>query len=303
MPSLAEARTLREAGFTENPILMLRGSADPQEVEELLKLGVTLSLGSREDYFTLKRTAERLDVVADVHLELDTGMGRYGYSTDRLNMKWLLGFYWEGENPHIHPTGIYTHFHTAGDRGTTKRQYREFRKVIDFLQETKCDVGMIHCCNSTAFWYYPEYHEDAVRLGSAILGRVYWAREAGLRRVGWVEAPIQEIHYLPEGGNVGYGSACIAPRRTELAVVGVGYYHGFAVERGYDVFRPQDCIRGDAPVPEVPRHPAPPPGGGWGPDLPGDGACGNAESGGECHRHAVPGPGDPGADSGEPSGP
>ena len=51
--SLAEARTLREAGFTENPILMLRGSADPQEVEELLKLGVTLSLGSREDYFTL----------------------------------------------------------------------------------------------------------------------------------------------------------------------------------------------------------------------------------------------------------
>ena len=242
--SLAEARTLREAGFTENPILMLRGSADPQEVEELLKLGVTLSLGSREDYFTLKRTAERLDVVADVHLELDTGMGRYGYSTDRLNMKWLLGFYWEGENPHIHPTGIYTHFHTAGDRETTKRQYREFRKVIDFLQETKCDVGMIHCCNSTAFWYYPEYHEDAVRLGSAILGRVYWAREAGLRRVGWVEAPIQEIHYLPEGGNVGYGSACIAPRRTELAVVGVGYYHGFAVERGYDVFRPQDCIRG-----------------------------------------------------------
>lgn len=79
--SLAEARTLREAGFTENPILMLRGSADPQEVEELLKLGVTLSLGSREDYFTLKRTAERLDVVADVHLELDTGMA--GMATAR----------------------------------------------------------------------------------------------------------------------------------------------------------------------------------------------------------------------------
>ena len=28
-----------------------------------------------------------------------------------------------------------------------------------------------------------------------------------------------------------------------LAVVGVGYYHGFAVERGYDVYRPQDCLR------------------------------------------------------------
>lgn len=244
--SLAEAQAIREAGLTENPILMLRGSTDPQEVEGLLKLGVILSVGSLEDVSVLEETAERLDVVADVHVEMDTGMGRYGFSTDRVNLKWMLGLYWPGESPHIHPTGIYTHFHTAGDRRTTERQYRAFYNAVQFLQETKCDVGMIHCCNSTAFWKYPEYYEDGVRLGSAILGRVSWAEKAGLRKIGWVEAPIQEIQYLPEGGNVGYGSACNAPRHTELAVVGVGYYHGFAVERGYDVFRPRDCIRGMA---------------------------------------------------------
>ena len=42
--SLAEAQAVRDAGMTHHPILMLRGSTDPEEVEGLLKLGVTLSL-------------------------------------------------------------------------------------------------------------------------------------------------------------------------------------------------------------------------------------------------------------------
>ncbi len=84
---------------------------------------------------------------------------------------------------------------------------------------------------------------DAVRLGSVFLGRVSYAEEAGLSRVGWVEAPIQEVREVQAGSNVGYGSACTVQEDTTLAVVGVGYYHGFAVERGYDVYRPQDCLR------------------------------------------------------------
>ena len=70
-----------------------------------------------------------------------------------------------------------------------------------------------------------------------------YAEEAGLSRVGWVEAPIQEVREVQAGSNVGYGSACTVQEDTTLAVVGVGYYHGFAVERGYDVYRPQDCLR------------------------------------------------------------
>lgn len=36
--SLPEARGVRDAGLTENPVLMLRGATDPQEAEELLRL-------------------------------------------------------------------------------------------------------------------------------------------------------------------------------------------------------------------------------------------------------------------------
>lgn len=45
---------------------------------------------------------------------------------------------------------------------------------------------------------------------------------------------------------MGYGNACKVSRGHDLAVVGVGYFHGFGVERGYDVFRIRDCLHGMA---------------------------------------------------------
>ena len=238
--SLPEARGVRDAGLTENPVLMLRGATDPQEAEELLRLDVICSVGSREDAEVMEAAAERLGVTARAHVEIDTGMGRYGFLPAEL--PWILPLY-RGEYAHIRVTGTYTHFHTAGHPKVTAHQFERFQQVLRFLQFMDCDPGMIHCCNSLAFWKYPQYHMDAVRLGSVFLGRVSYAEEAGLSRVGLVEAPIQEVREVQAGSNVGYGSACTVQEDTTLAVVGVGYYHGFAVERGYDVYRPQDCLR------------------------------------------------------------
>ena len=237
---VSEVSRLRAGGFQDCDILMLRPTADAQELTQLLNLGAILTVSSQNDAAVLNGVAETLGVQAQVHIKIDTGMGRYGFLPAEL--PWILPLY-RGEYAHIRVTGTYTHFHTAGHPKVTAHQFERFQQVLRFLQFMDCDPGMIHCCNSLAFWKYPQYHMDAVRLGSVFLGRVSYAEEAGLSRVGWVEAPIQEVREVQAGSNVGYGSACTVQEDTTLAVVGVGYYHGFAVERGYDVYRPQDCLR------------------------------------------------------------
>lgn len=232
-----EARELRQSGRTE-PILLLRGSADPEEIRRLLELDVIFSVGGMEDARLLAEAAREKGVQAKAHVKVDTGMGRYGFLPDEIQTVAQL----YRAFPEITWQGIYTHFHTAGSRRSTMEQYALFRRVVDALRESGIDVGMVHCCNSIAFWKYPELHLDAVRLGSCLLGRVYYAREAGLRRVGYVQASVEELRRLPKGHNVGYGGDCKLRRETTTAVVGIGYYHGFSVERGYDVFRPRDCL-------------------------------------------------------------
>ena len=205
---LAEARALREAGLTENPILMLRATSDRQELEALLSLNVICTLGSLEDGQTLHDAASSLGRTAHAHVKLDTGMGRYGFLPEQTERAAEL---WKYDNIKIE--GVFTHFYRAGSEKVTKKQFSDFRSAVDVLRSMGLEVGMVHCCNSLGFWYYPEMHLDAVRLGSALLGRV------------------------------GYGGDCRVRRDTRIAVIGVGYFHGFSVERGYDVFRIRDCLR------------------------------------------------------------
>lgn len=235
---LAEARALREAGLTEDPILMLRATSDRQELEALVSLDVICTLGSLEDGGALNDTASSLGRTAHAHVKLDTGMGRYGFLPEQINQAAGL---WKYDNITIE--GVFTHFYRAGSERVTKKQFSDFRSAVDVLRSMGLEVGMVHCCNSLGFWYYPEMHLDAVRLGSALLGRVGYGPRANLRRIGYVQADVEALRVIPKGHNVGYGGDCRVRRDTRIAVIGVGYFHGFSVERGYDVFRIRDCLR------------------------------------------------------------
>ena len=76
---IREAEILRENGFDDAQILMLRAVSDRRELNRLLDLRVIVTVGSRETAQLLDRiAAERADV-AQVHLKIDTGMGRFGF--------------------------------------------------------------------------------------------------------------------------------------------------------------------------------------------------------------------------------
>lgn len=239
---LREARSLREAGFQENPILMIRGTADEKEVDELLDLGVILSVGSQADAECVNMLAGRRSNVAEVHLKLDTGMGRYGFRPEELEQ--VFSIY--DNMQFLAVTGVYTHFHTATNKKVTMEQYGLFEEMLGRIQDAGYETGMVHCCNSTATWRYPSLHRDAVRAGSILLGRVPFGGRNGLRPVGYAEGEIEELHSLPAGATVGYGAGWRAKKPVTAAVVGIGWYHGFGVTRGYDLWRVQDCLRGVA---------------------------------------------------------
>lgn len=238
---LREARALREAGFLEEPLLMLRGTADPREIDELLDLKVILSVGSLADARTIDQLAKDRSTVAEVHLKLDTGMGRYGFLPEE--MEKALSVY-TMENLAV--SGVYTHFHSATSRKTTMAQYDLFQEMLEEIHKAGFETGMVHCCNSTAAWRYPALRRDAVRVGSILLGRVPFSGRNGLKPVGYVEAEIEEIRDLPAGTTVGYGAGYKAKRPIRTAVVSLGWYHGFGVTRGFDLWRPRDCFRGMA---------------------------------------------------------
>ena len=234
---LAEALTLRE-NFSNCQILFLRPTTDPAELQRMLDLDVIATIGSAEDAAALNAIAGQRGIVAEVHVKIDTGMGRYGFQPEELEK--ILNVYRYNDNLAV--SGIYTHFHSAFcSEKATFAQADTFKQVVKAIEDAGVEPGVPHCCNSNAFLRWPELKMGGVRIGSAILGRV--AVKTKLKRVGYCQATVDELRWLPAGHSTGYGAAWKAKKPTRIAVLSVGWYHGFTTEYGNDIFRFRDCLR------------------------------------------------------------
>lgn len=236
-----EAEALRDGGYANDTILMLRSTANRDEINALLDMNVILSIGSYDTAVAVNGVAgERADI-AEVHLNVDTGMGRYGFLPSETDKMISVFEYMKN----LAVSGIYTHFHSAFcSHKATKDQFALFMHTVEQLRTAGYETGMVHCCNSAAFLLHPEFKLDAVRIGSAFLGRCAGAEKLGLARIGYAETRIEEIRWLPKGQTVGYGAGFVAKAPIRTAVFDIGYFNGFTPDAENDLYRVRDSLRG-----------------------------------------------------------
>ena len=188
---ISEAMEIRMQ-FAQAEILMLRPTTDLGELQQMLDLDVIATISCSAEAAALNSLAGQRGTVAEVHVKVDTGMGRYGFMPHETEK--ILSVYLHNDNLAV--SGIYTHFHSAFcNENSVFAQAETFKGVLNALIKAGVDPGTAHCCNSAAFLRWPELHMGGVRLGSALLGRVLV--KADLRRVGRCETTVDEIRWLP----------------------------------------------------------------------------------------------------------
>ena len=225
---IAQAEALRREGFVEEEILMLRSTTDREELEQLVDLNVVCTISSVDSGMALNALAENRSTVAEAHLQVDTGMGLGGFLVSEPE-KLLLAY---RSLPKVALSGIYTQLHAAKPNDPeTRQQLRQFRQVLDTIHAAGFETGVVHAAGSFSLLHDQEARLDGVRAGSAILGRCRRTRDDGLKTVGYGQAPITEVRWLPKGHTVGVDRPVRLKRPTRVAILPVGFQHGFGVER------------------------------------------------------------------------
>ena len=233
-----EAEALRESGNESEQILMLRPTDEPKELRRLLELGVILTVASQHDAVALSGIAREMGVRAKAHLKIDTGMGRYGFLPEQKEA--ILSCY--AYLDEIEYLGVYTHLHSAFcNRKSALRQAEALQATAEMIRAAGFLPGEVHCANSSALFKLPELAMDGVRVGSAILGRLAFPNK--LKKVGFCETSVEAIRWLPKGHTCGYGAGWKAKKPTQIAVLPVGWYHGFTLTYGNDLHRRRDSLR------------------------------------------------------------
>lgn len=236
-----DALKLRNAGFADEEILVLRSTALNEDIKLIIEACATATVGSYDAAVALNGIAEKQGLVIDAHLELDTGMGRYGFLFSEMDR--VLSVYKYMSNLNI--TGLYTHLCCAfASKKITVAQIDKLQKTADRILEEGLNPGILHALNSAALFKQDGLATlDAVRVGSAITGRIPAKCKHDLKRTGYLTCPICEIRWLPANHTIGYGAAYITKKPTKIAVVPLGYGDGFVVEKTRDIYRFRDLLR------------------------------------------------------------
>ncbi len=237
--TVEEALKIRQAGINHN-LLNLSSTSIEQEVETLVENNVILTLGSEEAVKVAEKAAEKLDKKVRAHIKIDTGFGRYGFVyNNRDKMVECLKTI-----KNIKIEGTFTHFSTAFyDDKYTKLQFKRFIDCIEVLKMNEIPTGMLHICNSSAFIKFPNMHLNAVRIGSAFLGRLSVQNSLGLKKIGYLKSNVTEIKTLPKDFYVSYGNIYKTKKETKVAIIPCGYMDGVNMQMGTDAFRFIDKLR------------------------------------------------------------
>lgn len=221
--------------------IMILGMLYPEEMGDLIKSGISFYVYDFQRLELAINLSKKLGIPAKIHVELETGFHRTGFewsSRDRLS-KLLLA-----ESDSLELEGLCTHYAGAESISNyvrVKNQIEVYNKFREYFTHKGVIFHKYHTACSAATLIFPETIMDMVRIG--IAGYGFWptketfyaklnslpkANKNPLKRLITWKSTVMSIKSVKMGEFVGYGNSFMALHNMRLAIVPVGYGHGYS---------------------------------------------------------------------------
>ncbi|HSK64518.1 MAG TPA: alanine racemase [Pyrinomonadaceae bacterium] len=228
-----EAIQLRNSGITQ-PILCLAGFW-PGQAAACIQHKLTPVIYRLDMLEALNQAAIEARAIVDVHVKVDTGMGRLGVRFDQMSE-----FAGAVERfPNVRIDGLMTHLAAADDnacRPLTLDQIRRFDETVEAFRARGYRPTHLHLANSAGVFGHREAWGNMVRPGGVLYG--LWRDVLPLSVSDPQLVPVMSLHsriimlkWVPPGETIGYGCTFEASRRSLIATLPIGYHDGY--RRGF----------------------------------------------------------------------
>ncbi len=234
----AEALAIRaweSANGTARRDVLVIGAVSADDCVELARQHVSVVAAAR-GFEDAVKALSAAGVSLDVHVHLDTGLGREGFTRaaiERGDADFLAA---------VNVRGVMSHFANTEDvteQDYARTQLANFEAGLSLLRQ-RAGVGEVerHFAASAAALVLPPSRLDVIRVGIAMYGLWPSAETRLSARVVLGEVPVLEpvlswkcgsqvVKWLPAGSYVGYGCTYRCAADTRVAVFPVGYWDGY----------------------------------------------------------------------------
>ncbi|MBU1083034.1 alanine racemase [Patescibacteria group bacterium] len=232
-----EALYLRKKGVIR-PIVVM-GGVSKEDMVDLTRNKISIVVHNRKSFLDASRASTIARQKLMVHLKLDTGINRLGFSIEEAvsTIKKI------NKHRYLKLEGIWTHLASVEElnKSYTKTQLLQFDKLLSRL--TKAGIKLekipyLSAGSSAAAMLMPEARYNSVRLGIAMYGlwpsrgveawsrKEFKSKKIKLKPALKYRTKLISVKRVSVGSFVGYGCGFKAPRSIVLGVVPVGYAEG-----------------------------------------------------------------------------
>ena len=225
LSNLTEGITLRKAGI-KTPILLFETTL-AEQAKDIIDYRLTPTVCTHELAAALNHYAQKRKCVVDIHVKVDTGMGRLGVWHEE-----ALGFIKKlSRLRNLRVQGIYTHFPVADiDRSFTRKQIQQFIMLLQQLNADGWQIPYVHAANSMGLAGYGTHLFNLARPGLMLYGlypRPELEKKISLRPAMSVHSRIIFLKRIEKGRSISYGRTFIARRPMTVATLPIGYSDGY----------------------------------------------------------------------------
>ncbi len=225
--SLDEGIALRHAGI--NASIVVLGALFEQQIADLVANTLTPVISDGRILSSLTKAARSHQAPYPIHLKVETGMGRLGFSPEELLSLLDSSLV---QRP-LQVEGLMTHLADADGKDTafTEQQLGVFRTVLEQVRQRGVTLPFVHTANSAAIVRFPAAHFSLVRPGIMLYGYHTLPTTVpapDLKPVLSLHTTIAQLRTIPRGGSVSYNGTFVATRPTRIAVLPIGYADGYS---------------------------------------------------------------------------
>jgi alanine racemase len=224
----------------EEATVLIMGMMERSQVEWAVRNGVEFYVFDISRLKAAVSASIKTGKRAIVHIEVETGLNRTGFNFEELK----TGVKLLKDHPeNLEFKGLCTHFAGAECISNYFRimsQLKVFRKMHKYLLENGLNPQVLHTACSAAAVRYPSTRMDMVRIGIMQYG--FWPntetyisymakkekRIDPLKRILSWKSRVMCVKEVKTGEFVGYGTSFLASKNMKIAMVPVGYSHGFS---------------------------------------------------------------------------
>ena len=222
-----EGVELRRAGINL-PIMVM--SPEVNSYDNIIKYHLEPEVFSFRNLEFIERTlaVTGVTIPLNVHIKLDTGMHRLGFSLKELPelIKRIKS------NPLIHVQSVFSHLATADNPDEdefTMSQIRVFEEGSKMIVDAFPYKVLRHILNTAGITRFTKYQFDMVRLGIGLYGvPTCKADEGVLETVVSLKTTINQIKEIPAGDSIGYNRHGRAVNDMRIGIVPIGYADGLS---------------------------------------------------------------------------